>query len=343
MKTIFVGPLGGGKTPENGASVKNYHILNKIRPMIKDLMIVDTENWKKNPLVLLKLLVTILTNRGGKYILSLNNGSANKVIRILQKLAPKAEIIYWVIGGSIAKWLKEGKLAKDCYAKLSNIIVEGRSMKTDLEEIGITNVAVMPNFKKVAKIPINRKDVGVKRFVFLSRIIPEKGCNLIFEAVEILRNKGYSFAVDFWGPIDDSYSSEFNDRIKKFDNVRYKGFLDLRNLENYKILTEYDALLFPTYWPGEGCPGIVIDAYMSGLPILGSRWNLNPDYIKDCETGILFEPGNSKAMADVMEDCITGKIDLTQLSKHAYEAAGKYDIDEVLSKDNLIAYKILND
>lgn len=28
QKVIFIGPAGGGKVPQNGASAKNYHLMN---------------------------------------------------------------------------------------------------------------------------------------------------------------------------------------------------------------------------------------------------------------------------------------------------------------------------
>lgn len=44
---IFIGPMGGGGIPTNGASVKNYYIVKKLRECAVDLILVDTERWKK--------------------------------------------------------------------------------------------------------------------------------------------------------------------------------------------------------------------------------------------------------------------------------------------------------
>lgn len=338
MKTIFIGPCGGGNVPINGASVKNFHILSRLKVLIPGLMIVDTENWKKNRFILIKLILLILRYPSAKYILSLNSGSANKLLRILNKLAPKAVKIYWVIGGALAKDIEHGRFSPSVYSSILQIIVEGESMKKHLGKIGLKNVCVMPNFKSLVPISKTSKQDFTKtiKFVFLSRIIPQKGVDLIFDAVERLNEK-YSdrYTVDFYGPIDENYSDCFRERLQKFQNVTYRGFLDLRIQENYTELSKYSVMLFPTYWSGEGCPGIVIDAYMCGLPIIASDWNLNCDYIKDGKSGILIQPKDSSALYEAMEKIINGKIDLNELLAGVQDELSKFDIDKVLSKSNL--------
>ena len=136
-----------GRLLRMGASIKNFHILKRLSSLIDNLLVIDTENWKKNPLLIVNLLLTILKNRKAKYILSLNTGSANKFIRILNILAPDAQIIYWVIGGSFAKRMKKKEFSPSSYHCISKIIVEGESMSQDLSECGLTNVDVLPNFK----------------------------------------------------------------------------------------------------------------------------------------------------------------------------------------------------
>lgn len=336
MKTIFIGPLGGGQIPTNGANIKNYHILKQIQKHISSIIAIDTENWKSNPLILFKLLKTIIRYREGKYIISLNSYSAYKLLKIIKLFAPKAIVIYWVIGGAFAKLVEQKKLSPTIYSFPKNIIVEGASMKETLNKIGITNVSVMPNFKPMRQIDNKHRTHSIYRFVFLSRITPLKGCNIIFDAVKILDNNNlFNYEIDFYGVIDNQYHKEFIKEIDTHTRLNYKGFLDLRDDSNYEILASYDAMLFPTYWPGEGCPGIILDAYMSNLPILASDWNLNRDYISHGKTGIIYPPKNSPALAKTIKRCITGQINLIELSKNTTKQSKKFDIANVLSIENL--------
>ena len=338
MKTLFIGPLGGGKIPNTGASVKNYHLVDKLKTQLPELVCIDTHNWKRNPFVIFKIISKIILKNNLRVILSLSSDSANKLIKLINKISPTAEIIYWVIGGVMAKWLKEGKYEVKDYSKIKHIFVEGYSMKVDMESLGLTNVTVIPNFKVIPDIKCSRinKDKIIK-FVFLSRIIPEKGCDKILDAVKILNDQGYSnkFKVDFYGTIDTTYDTTFRNRINDLSNVSYKGFLDLRINDNYKVLQEYDIMLFPTYWKGEGCPGIIIDAYIASLPVIASDWNLNSDYVQNNYNGIILKNNDPDSLARHMLNFLERRYDLNQFKRNAKSSTDIFNIDNVLSKSFL--------
>jgi glycosyltransferase involved in cell wall biosynthesis len=57
--------------------------------------------------------------------------------------------------------------------------------------------------------------------------------------------------------------------------------------------------VFPTYWPGEGYPGIILEAYGAGLPVITTRWMSIPE-IADDTCGILIEPRSADALAEAM-------------------------------------------
>ena len=96
-KVIFIGPAGGGRVPQNGASAKNYHLMNYFHKKNINVVSVDTENWRKNPLVLVKLVFLILLNPNAKYIIATNNMSSYRVLQIMSLFPRKRSIIYWII------------------------------------------------------------------------------------------------------------------------------------------------------------------------------------------------------------------------------------------------------
>ncbi|MCH5237667.1 MAG: glycosyltransferase [Muribaculaceae bacterium] len=346
MKTIFIGSLGGGKTPNDGVSVKNFHIITKLQKYCKNLKVIDSQNWKKSPSILFNILTTILLNPKAKYILSLNNTSAYRLINLITRIVPKAGVIYWVIGGTLGKWILEGKVKASPYKKLKEILVEGKQMKVELRRAGFENVSVMPNFKSIPKIDISscKHRDGKLKLVFLSRVTPDKGSDLILEAASILNQQGYKdkYSIDFYGPIKEDYKPHFIEEINKSNNLKYHGFIDLRDLDNYKKLSKYDAMLFPTYWHGEGFPGIIIDAYVCGLPILASDWNMNKDFIINGETGVIFKPKSADEIIKVIKNCIEGKFDLKKMSLKTFETVMEYDIETVLSEENLKQHHIID-
>lgn len=332
-RIVFVGPMGGGSIPTNGASVKNYHIAEKLRNQIKHLVIIDTERWKRNPFILIKLLFVLLFMPNAKLIFSLNNMSAYRVFSFLYFSHCKRVIYYWVIGGSISDWIKEGRVLKERYSIVHLFIVEGDSMKMKLNTCGFDNVIVVPNFKKIEYLPVKQPHGNQVRFVFLSRINPHKGCDYIFSACKQLSQQYNGlFEVDFYGEVAEDYT-DFYDKIATTPNVSYKGFIDLRDAQNYDYLATYDAMLFPTFWHGEGFPGIMIDAFIAGLPVIASDWHLNKSIITDGITGIIVPPRDIDSLILAMEKCIARPSLIREMSFECQRQALKYDTDTVLNNE----------
>jgi glycosyltransferase involved in cell wall biosynthesis len=191
---------------------------------------------------------------------------------------------------------------------------------------------VLPNFKNIDYVPTKelRKE-PYTRFVFLSRIVEQKGCGYIVKATEKLNRKYKDkFIVDFYGSIGDDYRS-FESEIKDFSNVNYKGFLDLRNTKNYDVLSSYDAMLFPTFWHGEGFPGIMIDAFISGLPVIATDWHMNKDILQEGVTGFFVRPNNVDDLVDAMEKVMLNPAVIEVMSKNCQKEATKYNTDNVVN------------
>lgn len=339
QRVILIGPCGGGGVPKNGASAKNYHLVKYLREKQLRVVNVDTENWKRNPLVLFRLLFHLLFSAHATFILAANSMSSYQVIRLFAMLPRRRHLVYWAIGGCVADWIKEGRVSREPYSAVSLFVVEGKNMQKTLAEVGFGNAVVVPNFKHIDYMPAGDAEARCRasvRFVFLSRIIPEKGCDTIINAVKMLNvTRMQTFSVDFWGPFESSYEKEFLGRIEGLDNVRYKGFLDLSQQKNYDTLAEYDVMLFPTYWPGEGFPGIIIDAFVAGLPVIATDWSQNADIIADGVTGVILKDNSAEALCDAMLSFINDRDRIEVMSVNCRRMARSYDIHNVVS-DELI-------
>jgi glycosyltransferase involved in cell wall biosynthesis len=105
--------------------------------------------------------------------------------------------------------------------------------------------------------------------------------------------------------------------------------------EGYDTLATYHAMLFPSFWRGEGFAGIFIDAFIAGLPVLASDWAHNAESITDGKLGIIYPVHNVVELTQTMEDCIDGKFDLEGMARNARKEAQKYQTNHALSEDYL--------
>lgn len=336
-KIIFIGPDGGGTTPYHGASFKNNLIIRRLRALGYPLEVVDTEYWRKDLKAMLKLALKILRHGDSTFVVSASRRSAYRFLRILRRLGVSAPMHYWVIGGRLGADIDEGNFKDKVFRSLASIIVESDGMKEELQQLGLGNVIMVPNFKVMPRLESltlvpNRE----RRFLFLSRITKDKGCHLIFEAAEKLKASGNgNFTIDFYGHIAPEYKEEFLKNVESDPRITYKGFIDMTDDSNYRVLSEYDAMLLPTQWESEGFAGAIIDCFIAGVPVIASRWMRIPEVVKEGKTGWLIPPGDAGALADAMGKVMADCPEWGEMRMECLKMAYRYDIENVLTRETL--------
>lgn len=128
-----------------------------------------------------------------------------------------------------------------------------------------------------------------KRYVFISQIHRTKGINTLIQIKEQLPP---DFTLDVYGPILDD---EF---LFLKDQAYYKGIVAPDNIS--KTLSEYDVLLFPSTYLGEGYPGIIIEAFVCAMPVFALCWRSIPELIVNGSNGILVPSNNPMELLDEM-------------------------------------------
>lgn len=344
---IFIGPMGLGTVPKAGDTMKNQLFLERFVKVFDKVVVVDTINWRKRPWVLIKLVLKLVTHRKAKVIFSVNASSADTLIRFVKKLHLPNDCFYWAVGGTFHEMIRNGRFSISTYDYLKGIFVQGQSMVASLNESGLYNAVYVPNSKPIGHYGVKSPKKDDKtHFVFLSRVEEYKGCTDIIKSINVLNQSGYKdrFDMVFYGreSEDASYAKEFQAMVDSHQEVEYRGLLNLMDSKNYDVLAQYDVMLFPTYWHGEGFPGIVIDAYISSLPIIASDWNLNKDVIEDGQTGWIIPSHDVEALVERMKFVIDHPKEVQRMSAICRERAAQYDSRIVLSEENLKKLGVLS-
>jgi len=332
---IFIGPLADEKIVGGGNCMKNIFIIRQLRKLSVGVHPIDTNAIRASKAKAFPALWHVLTHRKSNFIVSASASGAYKLLKLLRFFRIR-KVTYWVIGGDFPNLLNSGMISIKPYQNAKTIIVEGKRMMETLHLCGLNNVLPLPNFKAISYIPKKKKaapDAPV-RFVFLSRITEDKGCNYIIQAAKLLNERGLEskFVVDFYGGLNKQYKLHFLAELESLPNVEYKGFLKLLdNDENYDILASYDAMLFPTFHCGEGFAGIFIDAFMAGLPVIATDWSLNGEIISDGETGIIVANRNAEKLADAMERVILSPDIIRNMAERCQKECMNFDTDHVVT------------
>lgn len=347
-KVIFVGWVNQGRAPVDGETTKNQYIIAELQKYCK-ITVLDFYQKSRHPWIYLQALWTFVTKPKATIILSTSAKNVYGMLRLFKALHLRRNIIHWVVGGAFGKNVQEGRFRADVFNYVTYNLVQCKGMIEQLRSAGVTNVRFVSNFKPITYYPdleealAARKSCEKTRFVFLSRIMPDKGCDYLLEAVRILNEKGLQnrFLIDFYGKIDASYKDDFLQKVNQYENTSYHGLLDLRTSEGYDTLATYHAMLFPTYWKGEGFAGVFIDAFIAGLPVLASDWAYNAEILSGEQLGIIYPTHDVAALVKTMEKCIQGEADLADMAVRARAEAIKYQAENVLTKEYLKSINLI--
>lgn len=132
---------------------------------------------------------------------------------------------------------------------------------------------------------------GCTRFMFAGHVKPTKGIHELIEAGERL---GAECTVDVYGQFFPGCSEHDFEGLQR---VRYRGVLSPG--EVIQTMRAHDVLVLPTYFPGEGYPGVVIEAFFAGIPVICTDWMSIPEIVDETR-GILIPPRDSGALFEAM-------------------------------------------
>ena len=172
-------------------------------------------------------------------------------------------------------------------------LAQTKALVESAEAIGLTNVRWYPNSRPMPALPEEPPgERTCRRFVYLGQIRRPKGIRELIEAGERF---GEDVVVDVFGTLGYDVPRSAFDGLSR---VHYRGVLDPTDVHD--VLARYDALVLPSYHAGEGYPGVVLEAYGAGLPVLTTRWRSLPELV-DETSGILVEPRDADALHHAMK------------------------------------------
>ncbi len=134
------------------------------------------------------------------------------------------------------------------------------------------------------------------RFVYVGHVKPSKGVHELIQAAQLFDG----VTVDVYGPLLEG----IDDADFRGKNARYCGELEPSEVPN--VLRRYDVLLFPTFYEGEGYPGVILEAFAQGLPVIATRWRSIPEIVTS-QNGMLIEPRSVTELAAAMRQFVASR------------------------------------
>jgi glycosyltransferase involved in cell wall biosynthesis len=207
-------------------------------------------------------------------------------------------------GGNWRNWLGGASWATRAYVRLVHGMVDGqivlgetlRGLFSDV--LPPERIFVVPNGKDIAYPPRPPADDRV-RVVYLGNMIRTKGVLDVLHAVPSVaarcRNAEFQFAGAWDSPdvrreVEEFLAANPGLPIRWLGATHGAQKLDLRN--------RADVFVYPTYYPPEGHPWVIVEAMAAGLPIVSTDQGAIVESVMDGRNGFIVPKRSPAVVAE---------------------------------------------
>ena len=332
MKTnriAVIGHFGGHENILDGQTIKTKILYAELEGAAeRELVPVDTYFRNKHPVrLLIRSLYCLLTTKDVIVLLSGNGMRFYFPILYYFSRILHTRVYHDVIGGNLDTYIDRYPAFRRYLNAFRVNWVETNDLKVRLEQKGLTNCVLLPNFKRLPRLraqEIETRFTEPYRFVFFARVTEEKGVETAINAIETINRNAEKqlCALDIYGRIDEPYRNRFEAVMaRSTPAIRYCGTVPYD--QSVETLRRYYALLFPTHWNGEGFPGTMIDAFAAGLPIIASDWGSNAEIVNR-DVGIIYPSESHPTLESAVESLLASSDEVKKMRLRCLEEAEKY-------------------
>lgn len=229
-------------------------------------------------------------------------------------LTPHGMLEPWIIGRHYwtrklpAIWLYQRRALKEVDAVVATAVEE----QEHLQQLGWNrNIALVQNGINVEAIVPKQQEHGNRhRLLFMSRIHPKKGLEMLFEALRRLQGEGIRLALDIAGDGEPDYVARLRQQAP--EGVTFLG--PVYGEARWQLIREADAVVLPSYSENYGL--IVAEALASATPVItttGTPWQC----VADSEAGWWVAPTVEGIAGALAEFAALKEGALWQLGRHA--------------------------
>ena len=138
------------------------------------------------------------------------------------------------------------------------------------------------------------KDEGKIRFLYIGRLIKDKGTSELFEAIRYIKEKYSQTEFQIVGSVGEDYKKELDDLVKRGSVIFHGEQLDIR-----PFIGAVECTIMPSYH--EGMSNVNLESAANGRPVITTNVPGCKETVDDSETGYLIESKNTKSLIGAIE------------------------------------------
>lgn len=324
---LFVGEL---PPPYGGVAVKDKLIYETVFRELGTEMI-DLVECKRSPVklpgIFLKIIQGMIQKK--KIIIGVGTPERRKILLQMQDFFGGKKGLRNVhllgMGGRMHEVDTQDAKMRKLMRQVGSIWLEADEMIAAMKKLDINNTHLFPNCRvDDYSLPPTNHGTEKLKLVYFSRICSEKGVDIIINAADYLPT---SCTLDFYGEISKEYKEIFCNFLKYHHEITYHGVFDATSRNVYQELNQYDVMLLPSRWKGEGVPGALVESKMAGITAIVSDWNFNKEIVIDGIEGIVLKELQTDSLVQEIKRLNSNPDLLMDLKQGAYKSRYRYNIE----------------
>ncbi len=175
---------------------------------------------------------------------------------------------------------------------------KSRNIRNDIHRIIPGSGANIKRFQ-----PAEYPSFGPIRFLFISRLMKEKGIEEYFAAAQYFRRIRNDVEFHILGDCEEDYTTQLK-ALESDGVVIYHG----QQNDVRPFLSECSCLIHPTFYP-EGMSNVILEAASTGRPVITTRRHGCMEAVDDGVTGFLFEEKDTQGLIDQIEKFLSMSVE----------------------------------
>ena len=232
-----------------------------------------------------------------------SQGMLRKLVTFLYRTAlKKAKVVFFENSGNRQVFLDENIVAEEKTCLLSGAGV---------------------NLEHYAYVPY--PEAGTTRFLFVGRVMKEKGIEELFAAMERLRSEGADCCLDVLGGYEENYAETIR-RCEEQGWLHYHGYVtDVR-----PYIERAHCFVLPSYH--EGMANTNLECAAMGRPVITSNIPGCKEAVQEGVSGLLCEPKDSDSLYEAMKRFLN----LPPETRAQMGRAGRAHMEAVFDKKKVV-------
>lgn len=227
---------------------------------------------------------------------------------------PLPSLINSFLGFRNTKYYLLGKMIEqaDLCCPTSNYAL--KILKSHYSFKRIKKVKIIPNGVNEIFLQAKMKNKFDSSLIYFGRLASSKGANLLLEAISLINNKDLSLTIIGRGDLLQKLKAQ-SKKLGLTNKVIFKTWMSPQSLAFCLENTSYAVL--PSNEESFG--NTMAESMATGTPVISTTAGSISEVVLHGKTGLLVEPGNTKALADAIKKLIDDSSLSQNLAKNARE------------------------